>query len=124
MVCWGLESPANLQANHLTKEDFERAYGKQEQLGLFIRRLIGLDREAAKEAFGEYLTRKNLSANQIRFINHIIDYLTQNGVMDAGLLYAAPFTDYSTSGLDGVFNDSDASRIVSILEVIRETAVA
>ena len=107
-----------------TREDFERAYGEQEHLGLFIRGLLGLDREAAKQAFGEYLMDKALNANQIRFINQIIDYLTQNGVMDPGLLYEPPFTDYSNTGLDGVFKDADASRIVSILGSIREAAVA
>src|SRR6266481_2437201 len=107
-----------------TREDFEKAYGEQEQLGLFIRGLIGLDREAAKKAFGEYLSRKTLNANQIRFIDQIINYLTQNGVMDPGLLYEAPFTDYSSIGLDGVFSDKDATGIVSILGSIREAAVA
>jgi type I restriction enzyme R subunit len=107
-----------------TREDFEKAYGEQNQLGLFIRTLIGLDREAAKQAFGQYLARKTLTANQIRFIDQIIDYLTQNGVMDPGLLYEAPFTDYSSIGLDGVFSDKDASGIVSILGSIREAAVA
>lgn len=38
-----------------TKADFERAYGPQESLGGFIRRLVGMDREAAKRAFGEFL---------------------------------------------------------------------
>jgi type I restriction enzyme R subunit len=107
-----------------TKDDFERAYGKQEQLGLFIRRLIGLDREAAKQAFGKYLSRQTLTANQIRFINQIIEYLTQNGVMDAALLYEAPFTDLSSAGLDGVFQDSDADGIVAVLNGIRDAAVA
>ena len=107
-----------------TKEDFERAYGQQEHLGLFIRGLIGLDREAAKHAFGEYLAKKTMTANQIRFIDQIINYLTQNGVMDPGLLYEPPFTDYSNTGLDGVFKDEDANRIVSILGSIREAAVA
>ena len=107
-----------------TREDFERAYGKQEHLGLFIRKLIGLDREAAKRAFGEYLSRKTLTANQIRFIDQIIDYLTKNGVMDPGLLFEPPFTDYNTAGLDGVFDDERASGIVDILESIREAAVA
>jgi type I restriction enzyme R subunit len=107
-----------------TREEFIRAYGEQEQLGLFVRKLVGLDREAAKQAFGEYLERKTVSRNQILFVNQIIDYLTQNGVMDAGLLYEAPFTDYSSTGLDGVFSDNDASAIVSILGSIRETAVA
>lgn len=107
-----------------SREDFEKAYGKQEHLGLFVRSLVGLDREAAKQAFGEYLSRKTLTANQIRFIDQIIDYLTQNGVMDAGLLYQAPFTDYAASGLDGVFTDDDADGIVTILGTIREAAVA
>ncbi len=92
--------------------------------GLFVRQLVGLDREAAKKAFGEYLSRKTLTANQIRFIDQIIDYLTQNGVMDAGRLYESPFTDYSSSGLDGIFADKDANGIVTILDSIREAAVA
>lgn len=107
-----------------TREDFERAYGKQEHLGLFIRGIVGLDREAAKQAFGDYLLRKTLSTNQIRFINQIIDYLTQNGVMDAALLYESPFTDYASAGLDGVFKDQDANGIVSVLDSIRRAAVA
>jgi type I restriction enzyme R subunit len=108
----------------VTKEAFEQAYGKQENLGLFIRRLIGLDREAAKQAFNEYLDGQAFNANQIRFVNLIIDYLTQNGVMDAGKLYEPPFTDFSAEGVDGVFKNQEADRIVSILEQIRENAAA
>jgi type I restriction enzyme, R subunit len=107
-----------------TKEEFERAYGKQEQLGVFIRKLIGLDRQAAKRAFREYLDQKPLTANQIRFIDLIIEYLTKNGVMDPALLYEAPFTDYSSKGLDGLFPDLEAQGIVSILNSIHQTAVA
>jgi type I restriction enzyme, R subunit len=70
------------------------------------------------------LSRKTLTANQIKFINQIIDYLTQNGVMDAGLLYHPPFTDYATAGLDGIFKDNDANGIVSVLDSIRKAAVA
>jgi type I restriction enzyme R subunit len=44
--------------------------------------------------------------------------------MDAGLLYEPPFTDYSSTGLDGVFEDRDANELVSILRSIRESAVA
>jgi type I restriction enzyme R subunit len=67
---------------------------------------------------------KTLTANQIRFIDLIIEYLTQNGVMDASLLYEPPFTDYSSKGLDGVFQDLEAQGIVSILSSIHQTAVA
>jgi type I restriction enzyme M protein len=74
--------------------------------------------------FGSSNAHKALTTNQIRFIDLIIDYLTQNGVMDPRLLYTSPFTDYSSTGLDGVFSDKDATGIVSVLDSIREAAVA
>lgn len=86
--------------------------------------MIGLDKQAAKRAFSEYLDRQTLTVNQIRFIDLIIDYLSSNGVIEAELLYEPPFTDYSPSGLDGVFSDADANGIVAILSSIRNAAVA
>ncbi|WP_313954968.1 type I restriction-modification enzyme R subunit C-terminal domain-containing protein [Nostoc sp. FACHB-145] len=59
--------------------------------------MVGLDRNAAKEAFGKYLQGSSFNATQIRFVETIIDYLTQNGVMDAGLLYL------HSSCISGVF---------------------
>lgn len=106
------------------REDFEKSFGVQEQLGEFIRRLVGLDREAAKRAFGEYLNDSTFNANQIRFVNQIINYLTQNGVMDAARLYESPYTDYNSEGLDGVFKDVQANGIVGILENIKRNAAA
>ena len=47
----------------------------------------GLDREAAKKALGGFLAGKTWRANQIEFLNLIIDYLTEHGAMDARLLY-------------------------------------
>jgi len=98
---------------------FERAYGKQPSLGTFIRRLVGLDREAAKKAFAEYLNTAVYSAKQIRFVEMVIQYLTQNGVMDAALLYETPYTDLDAAGLDGLFTDEQANRIVGILAMIQ-----
>ena len=34
-----------------SREEFDACFGEQERLGLFIRKLVGLDREAAKKAF-------------------------------------------------------------------------
>lgn len=39
---------------------------------------------------------------QIQFINHIIDHLTQNGVMEPRLLYESPYTDLNSQGVDGL----------------------
>jgi type I restriction enzyme R subunit len=71
-------------------------------LGLFVREMVGLDREAAKRAFDGFLAGKNLTANQIQFVNRVIDYLTQSGWMRAAQLYESPFTDYSPRGVEGV----------------------
>ena len=44
-----------------------------------VREMIGLDREATKRAFDGFLAGKTLTANQIQFVNLVIDYLTQSG---------------------------------------------
>ena len=99
-----------------SREKFLNVYNNTAQnLKSFIRTLVGLDRAAAKEAFGQYLEDQQFSANQIRFVEQIIDLLTQQGVMNPRLLYAAPFTDFHQDGLDGVFGDHDADSIVAIV---------
>jgi type I restriction enzyme R subunit len=91
---------------------------------MFVRTLVGLDRAAAKEAFAAFLSGRTFSANQIEFVNMIIDHLTENGAMSPSLLYSSPFTDLSARGLDGVFEASDADTIISILRSVGQTAAA
>jgi type I restriction enzyme R subunit len=93
-------------------------------LGLFVRSLVGLDREAAKAAFGDFLVGRTLTANQLEFVNMIIEHLTARGVVDPGLLYESPFTDVDPMGVSGFFSDADASKIVDILETVRKNAAA
>ncbi|WP_188055647.1 type I restriction-modification enzyme R subunit C-terminal domain-containing protein [Oryzomonas rubra] len=106
------------------RERFEKVFGHQQSLGTFIRSLVGLDREAASEAFGEFLHDTAYSATQIRFIDQIISYLTQNGTMEPGLLYEPPFTDLHDEGLDGVFGDDGATKVILLLEEINLKAAA
>ncbi|HEY9645717.1 MAG TPA: DEAD/DEAH box helicase family protein, partial [Chroococcidiopsis sp.] len=107
-----------------SREQFEKVFGKDLSLKLFIRKLIGLDRNAAKQFFAQYLEGGNFSANQIRFVETIIDYLTQNGIMDPGHLYEPPFTEAHPDGLDGLFRDNDADQIVAIVQSFNETVEA
>ena len=107
-----------------TREDFENAYGKQENLGLFIRHLVGLDRQEAKRAFNDFLDGQRYNSNQIEFVNMVVDYLTKNGVMNAALLYQPPYTNYNSNGLSGIFPDDEATKIVEILESIKINAAA
>jgi type I restriction enzyme R subunit len=107
-----------------TPDDVQRAAEVNQGLGLFVRSLVGLDREAAKSAFATFLSGKTLGANQIEFLNLIIDHLTENGAMNPALLYTSPYTDFSPRGVDGVFGSSEAAEIVSILRAVRDSAAA
>ena len=76
-----------------TKEEYEAEYGKK-PLGEFVRSIVGLDMNAAKEAFNLFLKDVNLDEKQIYFVNQIIEYIVRNGVMnDLSVLQESPFTD-------------------------------
>ena len=57
-----------------SKEDYEQEYGEK-PLGEFVREIVGLDMNAAKEAFSEYLSDTNMDSRQIYFVNQIVEYI-------------------------------------------------
>ena len=62
-----------------------------------MREIVGLDMNAAKAAFAEYLNDTNLDSRQIYFVNQIVEYIVHNGVMtDLSVLQESPFTDYGS----------------------------
>ncbi|MGQ0503660.1 MAG: DEAD/DEAH box helicase family protein [Panacagrimonas sp.] len=103
---------------------FAESFGSDRPLTVFIRSLVGLDRGAAKEAFGQFLDANRYSSHQIRFVEMLIDRLTQAGVMDAGQLYEPPFTTVHHQGLDGAFGDGDATALVGVLAAVNARAAA
>jgi type I restriction enzyme, R subunit len=104
--------------------DIERAKAESQGLGLFVRSLIGLDREAAKQALAGFLSGKTLGANQIEFVNLVVDHLTEHGVMEARRLYESPFTDLTPHGPEGLFSRSSVDELIAILDEVRRTAIA
>ena len=99
-----------------THEEFQREYGQDKPLTYFIRSILGFDTGAAKQAFGEFLNNGNLQADQITFINNIIDSLEKNGVIDKGMLFDPPFTHIHDEGAYGLFEEEEATRIFSIVD--------
>ena len=91
---------------------------------MLARSLVGLDRGAAKDAFAGFLEGRALRANQIEFVNMVIDHLTDGGVMDVARLYESPFTNINAGGPEAVFGDAATEQLVEILEEIRHRAVA
>ena len=76
-----------------SRQDYEAELGAK-PLGEFVREIVGLDMNAAKEAFSQYLNDANLDSRQIYFVNQIVEYIVHNGMMkDLSVLQEPPFTD-------------------------------
>jgi type I restriction enzyme R subunit len=105
-------------------QDISRAKTESQGLGLFVRSLVGMDREAAKEALAGFLAGKTLGANQIEFVNLIVNQLTEHGVMDGARLYESPFTDLTPRGPEGFFSSAQVDELMAAIERIRATAIA
>ena len=104
--------------------DIRKAKEESQGLGLFVRSLVGLDREAAKQAFAGFVSGSTLTANQIEFVNLIVDHLTEHGVIGAALLYESPFTDVTPRGPDGLFTSPQLDALLAVLDQVRAAAVA
>ena len=102
--------------------DIAQAKEQSAGLGVFVRSLVGLDREAAVEAFGAYLDGTKFTADQIRFVNLIVNELTANGVVEPARLYESPYIDHAPTGPDDVFSETDVDDIVSILNTVKANA--
>ncbi len=112
-----------LQAGGST-ELIQQATEQSHGLGIFIRSLVGLDRETAKQAFSQFVVGTTATASQLEFIDLIIEYLTENGVMDAARLYESPFTDISQQGPEALFLPIRVTEMVQVLNDIWERASA
>ena len=106
-----------------TKQDYENEFGTK-PLGEFVREIVGLDMNAAKEAFSEYLTNTSLDSRQIYFVNQIVEYIVHNGMLkDFSVLQESPFTDQGS--VVEIFTDISVwLGIKKVIDTINANAVA
>ena len=106
-----------------TKDEYTAEYGEK-PLGEFVREIVGLDMNAAKEAFSEFLNNANLDSKQIYFVNQIVEYIVHNGMMkDLSVLQDAPFTDRGS--VVEIFTDLSVwAGIRKVIETINMNAAA
>ncbi|MGY4100574.1 type I restriction-modification enzyme R subunit C-terminal domain-containing protein [Nocardia sp. R16R-3T] len=74
-----------------TEADIEQAKAEHGDLGLFLRALTGLDREAAAAAFDHFQANKNLTASQVHYLDLLIDVIAENGLVAVGTPWKPPF---------------------------------
>ena len=105
-------------------DTFTQASQRAGSFGLFVRGLVGLDRASAKRAFNRFLDDKHYSANQITFVNLVIDYLTEHGAIEPGRIYESPFTAVAPEGPETIFIEADLDDFFEIVQQLSEAAVA
>jgi len=105
-------------------DDIRRAAEDAQGLGLLARSLVGMDRAAAKEALGQFTSGRTLTANQLEFVNLIVDHLAEHGIVEPARLYESPFTDLTPRGPDGLFKAHELDDLMRTLRSVRATATA
>ena len=90
----------------------------------FLRSLTGLDKAATKEAFSEFVGRHQLSADQVEFLDMVIDSLTESGFVDPASFYESPFTDFDDMGIAGIFDRDQTKEIIRIVKTLNNVIAA
>ncbi|EGT3605494.1 DUF4145 domain-containing protein [Clostridium perfringens] len=111
----------NVLFNELgSKSDYEKEY-KETPVKVLVRKILGMDREAANEAFSEFLNNQNLNSKQIHFVKLIVDYIVKNGfIEDNRVLMEDPFR--SVGSIIELFenNVTERNNLIKRINEIRE----
>lgn len=102
-----------------SQKDYEKLYGDT-PISKLVRKLVGLDRMAANEAFSQFLSNEKLNEKQIKFVKLIVDYVVANGVMEnRRVLMEDPFR--TLGSITDIFeNRSDTSALLGIIDEINK----
>jgi len=103
-----------------TKEDYEKNY-KDTPFGLLVRRIAKMERGAALKAFSSFISEENLNANQIAFVNRVIDYIEQNGYLENAAELTKPPFDKPQSFIK-LFDVSKQKKLVHIINQVKDNA--
>lgn len=100
-----------------TQEDYEKEFGDT-PITRLVRQIVGLDIQAANEAFSVFLSDESLNVNQIKFVKLIIDYVVKNGYLEKRILQQDPFR--SLGSVSELFEDNiqDIRNILGVVDEI------
>lgn len=118
-----LQTLEEIMWNQLGSEsDYKKEYGDM-PLGQLVRKVVGLDRQAANEAFSEFLNTEKLNSTQIHFVKLIVDYIVKNGFVENNKIFMEdPFR--SVGNITQLFRDNmnDARKIMEIISDIKKNS--
>ena len=65
---------------------------------------------------GSFLAAGNLRANEIRFLDEVVDHLKEHGRMEVARHYESPYMALNPQGVVRVFGWQQVDELISILE--------
>ena len=89
-----------------------------------VKTLVGLDKTTARKAFAGFIRENELNADQIEFVDMIINALSINGVVSPAQLYEQPFTLLNDRGLSGLFDAETSATIVALIKDLNQELAA
>lgn len=105
-----------------THADYEKEFGDM-PINKLVRKIVGLDREAANEAFSEFLNNENLNMKQIHFVKLIVDYVVANGLIDDNrVLQEDPFRTIGSIIELFKYKMDDARKIMNVIAEIKKNS--
>jgi len=105
-----------------TQADYEKEFGDM-PVNKLVRKIVGLDREAANEAFSEFLNKESLNIKQIHFVKLIVNYIVANGLIDDNkVLQEDPFR--SVGSIIELFRENmeEARKIMGVIGEIKRNS--
>ncbi|MCP3776548.1 DEAD/DEAH box helicase family protein [Paenibacillus sp. MZ04-78.2] len=102
-----------------SRSEYEKEFGDT-AVSKLVRRMVGLDRAAANEAFSAFLSEEKLNSTQIRFVKLIVDYIVANGMIEDNRIFMEePFR--SLGSITTLFKDNmdDAKEIMNVVSAIK-----
>ena len=104
-----------------TVEDYQTNY-QDTPFGLLIRKIAKMDRDAAYAAFSTFIAEERPNAEQIHFIEQVVDYVVENGYINNVLdLMKAPFDrPYKFSV---IFTREEQIKFVQVINSIKSNAL-
>jgi type I restriction enzyme R subunit len=116
-----LEDILFAEGGPISREEYEAIYEEQ-PLGLLVRSVVGLSRNAAKEAFAEFLSGAPLHPDQMSFLDEVVDYLVKNGTMEPKTMFETPFTNINDQGIAGIFSEDESKKVIDLVRHINQNA--
>ncbi|SES13781.1 type I restriction enzyme subunit R [Corynebacterium cystitidis DSM 20524] len=106
----------------VSAEDVQRvreSIGGGDSVPAFIRRLVGLEPDAVRAEFADFLDGSTLTANQIGFTKTLVDVICSQGGIEISSIWEPPFDAYPLTDL---FETSQIVDITTRIKKINEVA--